>query len=106
MKRDSFVFYRSFYEATKELPEQEQLNVYNTIIEYALNGIELETQGISKAIFALVKPQIDANTKRYENGLKGGRKPKENQNKTKKEPKENHTRVKYYSLYQTYKGEA
>lgn len=94
MKRDSFVFYRSFYEATKELPEQEQLIVYNTIIEYALNGIELETQGISRAIFALVKPQIDANTKRYENGLKGGRKPKQNQEETKKEPKGNRKKTK------------
>lgn len=89
MKRDSFVFYRSFYEAVKEIPEQEQLQAYNLMIEYALNGTELEAKGIPKAIFALIKPQIDANTKKYENGIKGGRKPKQNQNETKTKPNEN-----------------
>ena len=44
-------------------------------------------------MFKLLKPQLDANTRRYENGCKGGRpkkteeKPKENQNETK--PKRN-----------------
>lgn len=89
MERDSFIFYRSFYEAIKEIPDEEQLIVYRAITEYALNGTEINIQGISKAIFTLVKPQIDANTKRYENGKKGGRKPKENQKETKLKPNVN-----------------
>lgn len=89
MERDSFIFYRSFYESVKEIPKEEQLQTYQLIIEYALNGVEIDAKGIPKAIFALVKPQIDANTKRYENGKKGGRKPKQNQNETKKEPNVN-----------------
>ena len=86
--RDSIVFYRSFYEAIKEIPLGEQGVVYNAIYGYALDGIEPELTGIAKAIFLLVKPQIDANNNRYENGKKGG-KPKANQNETKTEPKPN-----------------
>lgn len=89
MERDSFIFYRSFYESVKEIPKEEQLQTYQLIIEYALNGVEIDAKGIPKAIFALVKPQIDANTKRYENGKKGGRKPKQNQNETKSKPNVN-----------------
>ena len=86
--KESFVFYRSFYEAIKEIPLEEQGVVYNAIYGYALDGIEPELSGIAKAIFLLVKPQIDANNNRYENGKKGG-KPKANQNETKTEPKPN-----------------
>ena len=86
--RDSIVFYRSFYEAIKEIPLEEQGVVYNAIYGYALDGIEPELNGIAKAIFLLVKPQIDANNNRYENGKKGG-KPKANQRETKAEPKPN-----------------
>ena len=86
--RDSIVFYRSFYEAIKEIPLEEQGVVYNAIYGYALDGIEPELNGIAKAIFLLVKPQIDANNNRYENVKKGG-KPKANQNETKTEPKPN-----------------
>lgn len=70
MERDSFIFYRSFYEAIKEIPEQEQLNVYKAITEYALNHKEIEITGISKAIFTLIKPQLDANFQKYLNGKK------------------------------------
>ena len=68
MARDSFIFYRSFYEAIKELPKEEQADTYNAIMEYALNQKEIKLSGVSKAIFSLVKPQLDANYKKYENG--------------------------------------
>lgn len=68
MARDSFIFYRSFYEAIKEVPEDAQLQIYKAISIYALEQEEIELNGISKAIFSLVKPQLDANYKKYENG--------------------------------------
>ena len=94
--RDSIVFYRSFYEAIKEIPLEEQGVVYNAIYGYALDGIEPELTGVAKAIFLLVKPQIDANNSRYENGKKGaeygkkgGRPKNENPKETPSEPQEN-----------------
>lgn len=68
MARDSFIFYRSFYEAINELPKENQADSYNAIMRYALDQEEIELTGISKAIFSLVKPQLDANYKKYENG--------------------------------------
>lgn len=68
--RDSVVFYRSFYDAIKNIPESDQLKVYTAIMEYAMNDVQPEIDGIALAIFLLVKPQIDANNKRYENGKK------------------------------------
>lgn len=86
MVRDSFVFYRSFMEALGELDIQTKAVCYEAIMQYALNGIEIELSGVPKAIFLLIKPQIDANNQRFENGRKGGRpkkeKPNENQSKT------------------------
>ena len=35
MARDSFIFYRSFYEAIKEVPEDSQLQIYKAISIYA-----------------------------------------------------------------------
>lgn len=73
IERDSFVFYRSFYEAIKDLDKKEQSNLLCAICELALNGNEIELNGISSTIFKLIKPQINANLKRYKNGSKGGR---------------------------------
>lgn len=92
--RESFIFYKSFLECLKELPDEERLMLYDTIARYGIDGETIETNGLTKAIFALIKPLIDANTVRYENGKKGGRpkterKPKQNQKETEAEPNVN-----------------
>ena len=92
--RDSFVFYRSFYEAIKLLPKKYQHICFQQLCEYALNDKPLEgLPGTVEAILKSFKPQVDANNRRYENGLKGGR-PKGNQNETKQKPKHNQTETK------------
>ena len=89
---ESMIVYRSFYEAIKELDDATAAAVFRAMCEYGLNGNEIELQGVSKAIFALIKPQIDANNKRKQNGFKGGRpKAENNQTETKTKPKQNQT---------------
>ena len=66
--RDSVLFYRSFYDALKNIPCDERLKVYDAIMEYGMYDIEPELTGVALAIFLLAKPQIDANNKRYKNG--------------------------------------
>lgn len=69
-EKESFIFYKSFFDALQDLKEKERLKVYDAICQLALNGNETKLTGISKTIFTLIKPQILANTKRYENGRK------------------------------------
>ncbi len=83
MARDSFIFYRSFYEAISELPKENQADSYNAIMRYALDQEEIELTGTSKAIFSLVKPQLDANYKKYENGKQKKSKTEAKQKQTK-----------------------
>ncbi len=76
--KESFIFYASFYKAIEELDEKKQLKLYKSIMKLALENEENEKlTGIEKAIFELIKPQILANNKRYEDGQKGGR-PRKN----------------------------
>ena len=94
MKRDSFVFYRSFFEAIEKLKKNDKLTVYSHLCKYALGEEVGELDGVPGAIFDLIKPQIDANLRRYENGTKGGRpktetKPNHNLDVTKTEPNVN-----------------
>jgi len=69
--RDSFIFYRSFYEAIQDLPKENQLELYNAIAQYSLNFEDPKLNGLSNTIFKLIKPQLDANNKRFINGQKG-----------------------------------
>lgn len=83
MSRDSFIFYRSFFEASLPLEAADKLALFEAITHYALNQEITELTPIAKAMFTLIRPQLDANHRRYENGKKGG-KPK-----TELEPKDN-----------------
>ncbi|MEO2052730.1 MAG: DUF6291 domain-containing protein [Allomuricauda sp.] len=93
-QRKSCVFYRSFFEAIEGLPEVNQLNLYRAIFNYSLNFQDPELSGLEVLAWTLIKPQLDANMKKYldgckgashgikgkEHGKKGGRKRKENNN--------------------------
>ncbi|MCR5034401.1 MAG: DUF6291 domain-containing protein [Clostridia bacterium] len=94
--RDSFIFYRSFYAAANTLSQRDRSKLVNAIIEYALNDKEPEVSGAAAGMFKLIRPQIDANNRRYQNGCNGGA-PEGNQNArktTKKQPKNNRTTTK------------
>lgn len=69
-ERESFVFYRSFFEALQDIKDKERLKIYDAICELALNGNDTKMTGISKTVFTLIRPQILSNTKKYENGKK------------------------------------
>lgn len=72
MERDSFVIYRSFFDAIDACPVENQRNIYRAIASYALFEQEPEITGIEIAIFSMARPQIDANRKRFAAGSKGG----------------------------------
>lgn len=72
MERESFLFYKSFYEAVKPLPKDIQAEIYTAIMEYALYGnLPEKLKPVAHSVFTLVKPILDTNLQRYENGKKG-----------------------------------
>ena len=98
MERESFVFYRSFYEASKFLTNEDKGKLFDMICQYWLYWNEIETDGPAMWMFLLIKPQLDANNERYMNWCKGWRppktwnnsqKPNHNQTITKPKPNDN-----------------
>lgn len=74
MQRESFIFYRSFFDAIQPLPADMQLQVLRMIASYGLDGTTPDgLDPVAQSIFMLIKPIIDANTKNFTNGKRGGR---------------------------------
>lgn len=91
--RDSFVFYRSFYEAMHDLSDEDKGKCFETLANYAINGVEPDDmEPVVRLFFVMAKPQIDKNNQRFENGKNGGR--PNNQTETKQKPKNNQTETK------------
>lgn len=97
--RNSFVFFRSFYESIGSLPDDVQLILLRAVIKYGLDQAIPDFSGVPQqpfveAIFAGIRPQLDANYKRFLNGCKGagfgnrGGAPKGNTN-ARKQPQNN-----------------
>lgn len=94
MQRESMVFYRSFYEATKELPPEIYKEAMVALMDYALDGKLNKVSAYANMFLQMAKPQVDANNQRYINGSKGGRKSeprtaKAEEEETEPEPKQN-----------------
>lgn len=88
MNRDSFVFYKSFYEALQNVPKKYRSEVYDAVFEYAFEAREPSLSGVSRALWELIRPQLDASQKRYENAKKGAEYGKLGGRPKKKEEKE------------------
>jgi len=71
MTRDSIIIYRSWYEAIKELDADVKVSLYEAIIHYGLNQEEPKLHGIAQVVWQLIKPNVDANYRKWENGQKG-----------------------------------
>ena len=65
------MFYRSFYEAIKDVPKRHRPVIYESVFEYVFEQKEPQLDGIPSAIWKLIRPQIDSSAKRYENAKKG-----------------------------------
>lgn len=92
VERDSFIIYRSFCDAITDLPPEDGMKLFKAVCAYALDWVELELDGVVSTLFKLIKPQLDANRKRYINGCAGWRPPKTWDNSQK--PNDNQTESK------------
>ena len=69
-KRDTCIFYRSMYEAIKDLPKETQADVYDAIFSYSLDFEQKELTGFAKTIWTLIEPVLTKGNINYINGSK------------------------------------
>ncbi len=67
------MFYASYLEAANTLKAKERDILYRAILEYGILGTEPRLNGAPLTCWILIKPQLDANNRKYENGKRGGR---------------------------------
>ena len=76
----AFSFYKSYYEALKEIPEKDKKEIIFAMINYVFEDKKPKLKGINKVIWALIEPNLDK-SKNKSNGNSGA--PVGNQNATK-----------------------
>ncbi|MBF0651317.1 hypothetical protein IR083_21090 [Dysgonomonas sp. GY75] len=87
MAKKSFVFYKGWKDAIVDLPDDVRLEIYDSIIEYAVTGIMPMLKPMANIAFNFIKNDIDRDAQAYadkcaknkENSFKGGA-PKGNKN--------------------------
>lgn len=67
MERKQFTWYRSYYDALKELPAEEFQDIVLAVCAYALDGEEPELSGVARAIFTLIRPTLEVGRSKAEN---------------------------------------
>lgn len=93
MERKQFTWYRSYYDALKELPAEEFRDIVLAVCAYALDGEEPELSGVARAIFTLIRPTLEVGRSKAENRSRteqtvlsaeqGSNKPEQTDNKRK-----------------------
>ena len=92
-ERKAFSFYRSYYEASKDLPTKEdQADFLMAICSYIFDGVEPEITGVASAMFKLAKPNLETSIKRANAGQIGGSSNKK-ENKLKANDKQNESKT-------------
>ncbi len=85
-----FTMLPSYYEALRPLPDEERLQMYDAVLDYAFTGKEPENLSpILNGYFILLRPNIDNSVKNYSASVTNGRKGGRPRKKTQTEPNEN-----------------
>ena len=76
-KKESIVFYRSFYDAISKFPDKDQLILFRAVLSYGLDLIEpdfseAEVRPFVEAVWDGICPQLRANYQKWLNGGGGG----------------------------------
>ena len=67
MERKQFTWYRSYYDALKDIPAEEFRAIVLAVCAYALDGEESELSGVARAIFTLIRPTLEVGRSKAEN---------------------------------------
>lgn len=69
-KRDTFIFKKSWADALRKRSASVQLEVYNAIVSYAVDGVIPEMSEIAEVVFDFIRIEIDENNAKYEETCK------------------------------------
>lgn len=74
VKRNQFTFYRSYWEAMKNLSKRDRQVILEAVITYALDGqITVGMSSTQQAMFSLIKPTLDSGRRKAKYGKLGGK---------------------------------
>lgn len=90
MRREQFTFYRSYYEALKNLPKRDQTAVLMAVIGYALDETEPALSGVPLSVFTLIRPTLDSGRNKAKNRM-NKRGTNEDQSENKQETNQEQT---------------
>lgn len=76
MERKQFTWYRSYYDALKEIPAEEFRDIVLAVCAYALDGEEPELSGVARAIFTLIRPTLEVGRSKAENRSRAEQTPR------------------------------
>ena len=71
--RNSFVFYKDWWQVPEDLPEEERLQAYEAICSYAFDGV-VPQNNVIKAVTGLMRTAIDRDNKKFEDKCEKNRK--------------------------------
>lgn len=63
---EKLTFFRSFYEAFEDFPDDQRLALYDAVMRYAFEGVEPSLSGMEATVWKLVKPNVEKSLKRSE----------------------------------------
>lgn len=96
-KTEGFRVLPSYYEAIRDIPDEERLKLYDALFDFGFGNEISELPPILNSLFRLIEPtltkSIKFEAKQKANGQQGGRppKPKHNTEETQLKPKETQT---------------
>lgn len=70
-EREYFTFFRSFRDALADMPPESQARLFMAICDFSLDGVEPTLSGVESTIWKLIRPNLEASRKKFENGCKG-----------------------------------
>lgn len=104
----AFSFYKSYYEALKEMPEKDKKDVIFAMINYVFENKKPKLKGVNKVIWTLIEPNLDKSKNKSNSnsgapiGNQNASKVLENQGKNdiiKKQSKNNQNSIKNQPLF-------
>ncbi len=90
-ERKTSIIYESFYDAIRDLEEQDFVKMMKAYCDYVFYGQDPQLTGYLLSMWKMIRPVLEKNNQLYENGSKGGRPRKED--KTEGEPIENQSKT-------------